>query len=406
MNLRQLLLSAPLGQKKILAIDPGIVSGCKVVCLDEQGNFKTFTTLYPFQPKNQKEAAKDEINKLVKKFNIEAIAIGNGTAGRETEQLLKEIKFDNSIPIFMVNENGASIYSASALAREEFPDHDVTVRGAISIGRRLMDPLAELVKIDAKSIGVGQYQHDVNQNELKTSLEEVVESCVNQVGVNLNTASKQLLSYISGIGPSLAENIVNHRTENGFFKSRNELKKVARFGEKAFEQAAGFLRIPAANNPLDNSAVHPERYELVQKMATDIQLPIYQIIKNKNAIQQIQSQKYISKEVGLPTINDILKELEKPGLDPRETLQVFEFANVHTINDLFVGMILPGIVTNITNFGAFVDIGVKQDGMVHISEMANKFIKHPSEIVKLQQTVSVKITEIDLQRKRIQLSMK
>ena len=406
MNLRQLLLSAPLGQKKILAIDPGIVSGCKVVCLDEQGNFKTFTTLYPFQPKNQKEAAKDEINKLVKKFNIEAIAIGNGTAGRETEQLLKEIKFDNSIPIFMVNENGASIYSASALAREEFPDHDVTVRGAISIGRRLMDPLAELVKIDAKSIGVGQYQHDVNQNELKTSLEEVVESCVNQVGVNLNTASKQLLSYISGIGPSLAENIVNHRTENGFFKSRNELKKVARFGEKAFEQAAGFLRIPAANNPLDNSAVHPERYELVQKMAADIQLPIHQIIKNKNAIQQIQSQKYISKEVGLPTINDILKELEKPGLDPRETLQVFEFANVHTINDLFVGMILPGIVTNITNFGAFVDIGVKQDGMVHISEMANKFIKHPSEIVKLQQTVSVKITEIDLQRKRIQLSMK
>ncbi len=406
MNLRQLLLSAPLGQKKILAIDPGIVSGCKVVCLDEQGNFKTFTTLYPFQPKNQKEAAKDEINKLVKKFNIEAIAIGNGTAGRETEQLLKEIKFDNSIPIFMVNENGASIYSASALAREEFPDHDVTVRGAISIGRRLMDPLAELVKIDAKSIGVGQYQHDVNQNELKTSLEEVVESCVNQVGVNLNTASKQLLSYISGIGPSLAENIVNHRTENGFFKSRNELKKVARFGEKAFEQAAGFLRIPAANNPLDNSAVHPERYELVQKMATDIQLPIYQIIKNKNAIQQIQSQKYISKEVGLPTINDILKELEKPGLDPRETLQVFEFANVHTINDLFVGMVLPGIITNITNFGAFVDIGVKQDGMVHISEMANKFIKHPSEIVKLQQTVSVKITEIDLQRKRIQLSMK
>ena len=406
MNLRQLLLSAPLGQKKILAIDPGIVSGCKVVCLDEQGNFKTFTTLYPFQPKNQKEAAKDEINKLVKKFNIEAIAIGNGTAGRETEQLLKEIKFDNSIPIFMVNENGASIYSASALAREEFPDHDVTVRGAISIGRRLMDPLAELVKIDAKSIGVGQYQHDVNQNELKTSLEEVVESCVNQVGVNLNTASKQLLSYISGIGPSLAENIVNHRTENGFFKSRNELKKVARFGEKAFEQAAGFLRIPNANNPLDNSAVHPERYELVQKMATDIQLPIYQIIKNKNAIQQIQSQKYISKEVGLPTINDILKELEKPGLDPRETLQVFEFANVHTINDLFVGMVLPGIITNITNFGAFVDIGVKQDGMVHISEMANKFIKHPSEIVKLQQTVSVKITEIDLQRKRIQLSMK
>jgi uncharacterized protein len=377
-----------------------------VVCLDEQGNFMTFTTLFPFAPKKQKEDFKFKIFELVKHYKIEAIAIGNGTAGRETEQLIKEIKFDNSIPIFMVNENGASIYSASALAREEFPDHDVTVRGAISIGRRLMDPLAELVKIDAKSIGVGQYQHDVNQNELKTSLEEVVESCVNQVGVNLNTASKQLLAYISGIGPSLAENIINHRTENGFFKSRNELKKVARFGEKAFEQAAGFLRIPDAKNPLDNSAVHPERYELVQKMAADIQMPIHQIVKNKNVIQQIQSQKYISKEVGLPTINDILKELEKPGLDPRETLQIFEFANVHSINDLFVGMVLPGIITNITNFGAFVDIGVKQDGMVHISEMANKFIKHPSEIVKLQQTVSVKITEIDLQRKRIQLTMK
>lgn len=406
MNLRQLLLSPPLGQKRILAIDPGIVSGCKVVCLDEQGNFKKNVTVFPFPPKNQKDAAKWEISQLVKDYNIDAIAIGNGTAGRETEQLLKEIKFDLPIPIFMVNENGASIYSASTLAREEFPDKDVTVRGAISIGRRLMDPLAELVKIDAKSIGVGQYQHDVNQNELKTSLEEVVESCVNQVGVNLNTASKQLLSYISGIGPSLAENIVNHRAENGFFKSRNELKKVARFGEKAFEQAAGFLRIPNAKNPLDDSAVHPERYELVQKMANDIQMPIPSLLKNKTAIQQIEPKKYIGNEVGLPTITDILKELEKPGLDPRETLQVFEFANVHTINDLFVGMVLPGIVTNITNFGAFVDIGVKQDGMVHISEMANKFIKHPSEIVKLQQTVSVKVTEIDLQRKRIQLSMK
>lgn len=407
LNLRQLLLSPPLGQKKILAIDPGIVSGCKVVCLNEQGSFLHYITIFPFAPKNQKEEAKKIILDLVKKHDIEAIAIGNGTAGRETEDLIKSISFEKTIQIFMVNENGASIYSASEVARAEFPDKDITVRGAISIGRRLMDPLAELVKIDAKSIGVGQYQHDVNQNELKNSLEEVVESCVNQVGVNLNTASKELLSFVSGIGESLAENIIHHRNENGIFKNRIALKKVSRFGEKAFEQAAGFLRITDGENPLDNSSVHPERYDLVKKMAKDLNIPLHLLLQNKAAIEQIDVKKYISNDVGLPTINDILKELEKPGLDPRAALEQFEFdKNVHAISDLYIGIILPGIVTNITNFGAFVDVGVKQDGMVHISEIANKFIKHPSEIVKLQQNVIVKVIEVDTQRKRIQLSIK
>lgn len=401
-NLRQLLLQAPLGQRRVMGIDPGFRTGCKIVCLDESGVLKENATIYLH---NEGEAV-DKIKKLVEKHKIEAIAIGNGTAGRETETLCQSIKFNTPLSIFSVNEAGASIYSASDVAREEFPDLDLTVRGSVSIGRRLMDPLAELVKIDPKSIGVGQYQHDVNQSALKESLDRTVESCVNAVGVNLNTASKHLLTYVSGLGPSLAQNIVNYRTENGAFKTRNQLKKVPRLGEKAFEQCAGFLRIREAQNPLDNSAVHPESYPIVESMAKDLGVKIADLIQNKSLRQQIKLEKYVSPKVGLPTLTDILKELDKPGLDPRGEAKAFSFGNVHKIEDLTVGMILPGIVTNITAFGAFVDIGVKQDGLVHISQMSNRFIKNPNEVVKLRQEVDVKVMEVDAGRKRITLSMK
>lgn len=401
-NLRQLLLQAPLGQRRVMGIDPGFRTGCKIVCLDESGVLKENATIYLH---NEGEAV-DKIKKLVEKHKIEAIAIGNGTAGRETEALCQSIPFAHPLSIFSVSEAGASIYSASDVAREEFPDLDLTVRGSVSIGRRLMDPLAELVKIDPKSIGVGQYQHDVNQSALKDSLDRTVESCVNAVGVNLNTASKHLLTYVSGLGPSLAQNIVNYRTENGAFKTRNQLKKVPRLGEKAFEQCAGFLRIREAANPLDNSAVHPESYPIVESMAKDLGVKIADLIQNKSLRQQIKLEKYVSPKVGLPTLTDILKELDKPGLDPRGEAKAFSFGNVHKIEDLTVGMILPGIVTNITAFGAFVDIGVKQDGLVHISQMSNRFIKNPNEVVKLRQEVEVKVMEVDAGRKRITLSMK
>lgn len=401
-NLRQLLLQAPLGQRRVMGIDPGFRTGCKIVCLDESGVLKENATIYLH---NEGEAV-DKIKKLVEKHKIEAIAIGNGTAGRETEALCQSIPFAHPLSIFSVSEAGASIYSASDVAREEFPDLDLTVRGSVSIGRRLMDPLAELVKIDPKSIGVGQYQHDVNQSALKESLDRTVESCVNSVGVNLNTASKHLLTYVSGLGPSLAQNIVNYRTENGAFKTRSQLKKVPRLGEKAFEQCAGFLRIREAQNPLDNSAVHPESYPIVESMAKDLGVKIADLIQNKPLRQQIKLEKYVSPKVGLPTLTDILKELDKPGLDPRGEAKAFSFGNVHKIEDLTVGMILPGIVTNITAFGAFVDIGVKQDGLVHISQMSNRFIKNPNEVVKLRQEVEVKVMEVDAGRKRITLSMK
>lgn len=401
-NLRQLLLQAPLGQRRVMGIDPGFRTGCKIVCLDESGVLKENATIYLH---NEGEAV-DKIKKLVEKHKIEAIAIGNGTAGRETEALCQSIPFAHPLSIFSVSEAGASIYSASDVAREEFPDLDLTVRGSVSIGRRLMDPLAELVKIDPKSIGVGQYQHDVNQSALKESLDRTVESCVNAVGVNLNTASKHLLTYVSGLGPSLAQNIVNYRTENGAFKTRSQLKKVPRLGEKAFEQCAGFLRIREAANPLDNSAVHPESYPIVESMAKDLGVKIADLIQNKPLRQQIKLEKYVSPKVGLPTLTDILKELDKPGLDPRGEAKAFSFGNVHKIEDLTVGMILPGIVTNITAFGAFVDIGVKQDGLVHISQMSNRFIKNPNEVVKLRQEVEVKVMEVDAGRKRITLSMK
>lgn len=406
-NLRQLLLTAPLGQKKILAIDPGYRTGCKVVCLDESGNLLYHTAIYPHPPQSQKWEASDRIQQLTDKYKIEAIAIGNGTAGRETLSLVKGISFEYPVEVFMVNESGASIYSASEIAREEFPDYDVTVRGAVSIGRRLMDPLAELVKIDPKSIGVGQYQHDVNQTMLKNSLDLVVESCVNSVGINLNTASKHLLTYVSGLGPVLAGNIVSYRKQQGGFKSRLELKKVPRLGEKAFEQCAGFLRITTGRNPLDNTAVHPERYQIVNQMATDLKCSVQELIQQKEIQKSINLKQYIQKDLGLPTLKDILTELDKPGLDPRGQAKVFEFSNeVKTIDDLKEGMILPGIVTNITNFGAFVDIGVKQDGLVHVSQLTNRFVKDPAEVVKLNQAVKVKVTSIDLKRNRIQLSMK
>jgi uncharacterized protein len=405
-NLRQLLLSAPLGSKRILALDPGFRSGCKLVCLNEEGMLLTDEIIYPHEPQMDVTNSIITINKLVNKHKIEAIAIGNGTAGRETEDIVRSITFDHPLEIYMVNESGASVYSASPIAREEFPDKDVTVRGAVSIGRRLSDPLAELVKIDPKSIGVGQYQHDVDQNKLKKSLDGVVESCVNNVGVNVNTASKSLLTYVSGLGPQLAQNIVNFRTENGPFTSRAQLKKVSRLGEKAFEQCAGFLRIPKAKNALDNSAVHPESYKIVESMAKDQQCTVAELIQNDTLRKSIQPQKYITEKAGLPTIQDILKELAKPGRDPREQLKEFTFANVKKPEDLSIGMVLPGIVTNITNFGCFVDIGVKQDGMVHISQLANKFVRDPNEVVKLQQHVQVKVVEVDLQRKRIALSMK
>lgn len=405
-NLRQLLLSAPLGNKRILAIDPGFRSGCKVVCLNEEGKLLTDDIIYPHEPQHELAKATEKTKQLVQKFNIEAIAIGNGTAGRETEELVKNISFDSKPEVFMVNENGASVYSASEVAREEFPDKDVTVRGAVSIGRRLADPLAELVKIDPKSIGVGQYQHDVDQHKLKHSLDSVVQSCVNNVGVNLNTASKSLLTYVSGLGPQIAQNIVAYRNEHGAFSSRAQLKKVPRLGEKAFEQCAGFLRISKAKNALDNSAVHPESYHIVEQMAKDQQCKVEDLINNESLRKNINPSKYVTEHFGLPTINDIIKELAKPGRDPRATLQAFSFADVKKPEDLYIGMVLPGIVTNITNFGCFVDIGVKQDGMVHISQLANRFVRDPNEIVKLQQQVQVKVLEVDLQRKRISLTMK
>jgi uncharacterized protein len=406
-NLRQLLLAPPLGQKNVLAIDPGYKSGCKIVCIDSQGNLLHNENIYPHQPQNEKGMAMKKIDSMVETFKIDAIAIGNGTASRETEALVKKIRFTKDVKVFVVSEDGASIYSASSVAREEFPEYDVTVRGAVSIGRRLMDPLAELVKIDAKSIGVGQYQHDVDQNKLKGKLDQVVESSVNNVGVNLNTSSKHLLTYISGLGPQLAQNIVDYRKENGAFKSRKELQEVKRMGDKAFQQAAGFLRIDKAANPLDNSAVHPESYHIVEKMASDLHCEVIDLIKNEDLRKKITLENYVAKDVGLPTLNDIIKELAKPGRDPRQGIKVFEFAEgIHKVEDLHVGMELPGIVTNITNFGAFVDVGVKQDGLVHISQLANKFVSDPNEIVKLHQHVKVKVIEVDMVRKRIQLSMK
>ncbi len=406
-NLRQLLLAAPLGQKRVLALDPGFRTGCKLVCLDAQGNLLHNETIYPHKPQEEVKQSARKISSLVNSYQIEAIAIGNGTASRETEAFVKKLHYDRDLQVFVVSEDGASIYSASKIARDEFPQYDVTVRGAVSIGRRLLDPLAELVKIDPKSIGVGQYQHDVDQKKLKNSLDKVVESSVNLVGVNVNTASQHLLTYISGLGPQLAQNIVDYRKENGPFNSRNEIQKVPRMGAKAFEQSAGFLRIPDANNPLDNSAVHPESYFVVQKIAKDLKCSIQELISNEELQKQIVWSSYVTDKIGLPTLEDIKKELAKPGRDPRSAIKVFEFApNIYKVEDLQVGMVLPGIVTNITKFGAFVDVGVKQDGLVHVSQMADRFISDPSEIVKLHQHVHVKVIELDLQRKRIQLSLK
>lgn len=405
-NARQLLLAAPMGQKRIMAIDPGFRTGCKVVCLDEQGGLLENTTIFPHLTAGKSEEAAATIRELIEKFQTEAIAIGNGTAGRETEEFVRKLGLKD-VQVVMVNESGASIYSASHVARQEFPDHDVTVRGAVSIGRRLMDPLAELVKIDPKSIGVGQYQHDVDQQKLQTALDDTVVSCVNAVGVELNTASKQVLSYVSGLGPALAQHIVTFRAENGPFMSREELKKVPRLGEKAFEQAAGFLRIRNAENPLDASAVHPERYQLIQQIAADQGCSVSDLMKQPERRKQIPLEKYVTDEVGLPTLQDILAELAKPGRDPREQFEHFSFTDgVHTIQDLRVGMQLPGIVTNITNFGAFVDIGVHQDGLVHLSQLANRFVKDPNEVIKVQQKVMVTVTEVDVARNRIGLTMR
>lgn len=406
-NLRQLLLAPPLGQKRVMGIDPGFRTGCKVVYLDAQGTLLHNEAIYPHPPKSEEALAARKIVKLVEQYKIEAIAIGNGTASRETERFVTSQRYDREVQVFVVSEDGASIYSASKTAREEFPDYDVTVRGAVSIGRRLMDPLAELVKIDAKSIGVGQYQHDVDQTKLKESLDRTVESCVNLVGVNLNTASKHLLTYVSGLGPSLAQNIVDYRTENGPFASRKELLKVPRMGAKAFEQCAGFLRIPGANNPLDNSAVHPESYAIVEKMAKDMKCTVADLIKDKELRAKIDIKKYVTDTVGLPTLNDIMKELDKPGRDPRQQIQVFEFdKDVKTIDDLREGMELPGIVTNITNFGCFVDIGIKENGLVHISQLADKFVSDPTTVVSIHQHVRVRVLGIDHERKRVQLTMK
>ena len=406
-NLRQLLLGAPLGQMRVLAIDPGYRSGCKVVCLDAQGNLLHNETIYPHKPQEETKQAARKMSSLVSSYQIEAVAIGNGTASRETEQFIKKLHFDRELKVYVVSEDGASIYSASKIAREEFPQYDVTVRGAVSIGRRLMDPLAELVKIDPKSIGVGQYQHDVDQKKLKNSLDKVVESSVNLVGVNVNTASQHLLTYISGLGPQLAQNIVDYRKENGPFGARSEIQKVPRMGAKAYEQSAGFLRIPEAVNPLDKTAVHPESYHVVEKMAKDIKCTVQELISEKELQEKIVLTAYISDKIGLPTLEDIKRELAKPGRDPRKGIKVFEFApNIFKVEDLEVGMVLPGIVTNITKFGAFVDVGVKQDGLVHVSQMADRFISDPAEIVKLHQHVHVKVIELDLQRKRIQLSLK
>ncbi|MDL2223901.1 RNA-binding transcriptional accessory protein [Bacteroidales bacterium OttesenSCG-928-M06] len=406
-NLRQLLLSPPLGQKRVLGIDPGYRTGCKLVCLDEQGNLLHNETIYPHPPQNEKSKAASKVTSLVSTYTIQAIAIGNGTASRETEQFITNLRYDRKLQVFVVSEDGASVYSASKTAREEFPQYDVTVRGAISIGRRLMDPLAELVKIEPKSIGVGQYQHDVNQTELKKSLDQTVENCVNQVGVNLNTASTHLLTYVSGLGPSLAKNIVEYRTQKGAFKTRKELIKVPRLGEKAYEQAAGFLRIPDAENPLDNSAVHPESYYIVEQMAKDLKCEVRDLIEQKELRNKINLSHYINDKTGMPTLQDIMEELDKPGRDPRQGIKVFEFdPNVRIINDLHEGQILPGIISNITNFGCFVDIGIKEKGLVHISNMADRFISDPTEIVSIHQHVQVKVLSIDLERKRIQLSLK
>ena len=405
-NLRQLLLAPPLGQKRVMGIDPGYRTGCKVVCLDAQGNLLHNETIYPHPPKNEHSISSRKITKLVEQYQIEAIAIGNGTASRETESFVTNQRYNRKLQVFVVSEDGASIYSASKIAREEFPDYDVTVRGAVSIGRRLMDPLAELVKIDPKSIGVGQYQHDVNQTALKKSLDTVVESCVNTVGVNLNTASSHLLTYISGLGPALAQNIVDYRTENGAFSTRKDLMKVPRMGAKAFEQCAGFLRIPNSKNPLDNSAVHPESYSVVEHIANDMNCSVEDLIKNKELRNKVDIKKYVSDKVGLPTLIDIMAELEKPGRDPRQSIKVFEFdKNVKTIDDLKIGMTLPGIVTNITNFGCFVDIGIKENGLVHVSQLSRDFISDPTKIVNIHQHVDVKVIDIDRERKRISLSM-
>jgi uncharacterized protein len=402
-NLRQLLLSAPLGRKNILAIDPGYRTGCKVVCLDNKGDLQTTDLIYVHE-NNRVYESEHKIRKLVEQFKVEAIAIGDGTAGRETEQFIKKMQL--GLPVFLVNEDGASVYSASETAREEFPDQDVTVRGSVSIGRRLMDPLAELVKIDPKSIGVGQYQHDVNQFRLKERLDQTVVSCVNTVGVNLNTASKHLLAYVSGIGGTMADNIVRYRSEIGEFKERNQLLKVPRLGAKAFEQCAGFLRIKEGNNPLDASAVHPEAYPIVEKMAGDLQVDVKALIGNETLVSKIDPKKYVTEQFGELTLRDILNELKKPGLDPRNELEQFEFAQIYKIEDVHIGMIVPGVVTNLTRFGAFVDIGVKQDGLVHVSEIANRYISDPGEALKLGQKVQVKVMEVDVHRKRIALSIK
>ena len=406
-NLRQLLLAPPLGQKRVMGIDPGFRTGCKVVCLDAQGALLHNEAIYPHPPKSEYKQATRKLTQLVEQYKIEAIAIGNGTASRETEQFVTSQRYDREIQVFVVSEDGASIYSASKTAREEFPGYDVTVRGAVSIGRRLIDPLAELVKIDPKSIGVGQYQHDVDQSKLKASLDQTVESCVNLVGVNVNTASKHLLTYVSGLGAALAQNIVDYRTENGAFRSRRELLKVPRMGAKAFEQCAGFLRIPGAENPLDNSAVHPESYSVVERMAKDLGYSVTDLIKDKELRSRIKIENYITDSVGLPTLTDIMQELDKPGRDPRRKIEMFEFdKNVRTLDDLQEGMELPGIVTNITNFGCFVDIGIKENGLVHVSQLADRFISDPSTVVSIHQHVRVRVMSIDRERKRIQLTMK
>ncbi len=406
-NLRQLLLSAPLGQKRVMGIDPGFRTGCKVVCLDAQGNLLHHEAIFPHPPVNKTSVAAHQVEQMVEKYNIEAIAIGNGTASRETAQFVKQLQFGHDVKQFVVSEDGASVYSASKTARDEFPDEDVTVRGAVSIGRRLMDPLAELVKIDPKSIGVGQYQHDVDQSKLKKSLDQTVESCVNLVGVNLNTASQHLLTYVSGLGPTLAKNIVEYRKANGAFASRAQLKKVARLGPSAFEQCAGFLRIPGARNPLDNSAVHPESYHIVEQMAKDNHCTVAQLIGDAAKRKAVDIKKYVTDTVGMPTLTDIMAELEKPGRDPREQIEEFEFdKNVTSVDDLVAGMVLPGIVTNITNFGAFVDVGVHQDGLVHVSQLADRYVANPTQVVKLHQHVKVRVVEVDRKRNRISLSMK
>ena len=406
-NLRQLLLSAPLGQKRVMGIDPGFRTGCKVVCLDAQGNLLHHEAIFPHPPVNKASVAAHQVEQMVEKYNIEAIAIGNGTASRETTQFVKQLQFGHDVKQFVVSEDGASVYSASKTARDEFPDEDVTVRGAVSIGRRLMDPLAELVKIDPKSIGVGQYQHDVDQSKLKKSLDQTVESCVNLVGVNLNTASQHLLTYVSGLGPTLAKNIVEYRKANGAFASRAQLKKVARLGPSAFEQCAGFLRIPGARNPLDNSAVHPESYHIVEQMAKDNHCTVAQLIGDAAKRKVVDIKKYVTDTVGMPTLTDIMAELEKPGRDPREQIEEFEFdKNVTSVDDLVAGMVLPGIVTNITNFGAFVDVGVHQDGLVHVSQLADRYVADPTQVVKLHQHVKVRVVEVDRKRNRISLSMK